>query len=125
MTRQFSTLTFSSDSSMLAGGSENGTILVWDTGTSKQIHSFDRHTGLVSGLIFLDGDRILISSSLDGTIQLWDLVAPGANISPPQQHRVPVYAVAFAPQLSFTGYRCTHLREWKHRQINSDMAHGN
>ena len=92
-----STLMFSSDTSMLAGGSENGAIFVWDTGTGKQIYDFDRHTESVSGLIFLDDNRVLISSSLDGTIQLWDLIAPGRNISRMQQPRVPVYAVAFAP----------------------------
>ena len=94
MILQFSTVAFSSDGGMIAGGSKNGKTRVWDTGTGDLIYEFNGHTDLVSGLIFLAGDMILVSASLDGEVQLWNLVAPGGRLLPPKQHGVSVYAVA-------------------------------
>ena len=90
------TVAFSSDSQMIAGGSEDGSIQVWDAGTGDRIYEFEGHTDSVWEVDFSPDGRILISASLDGTIQLWDLVAPGGRLVEPTQHNTPFYAVDFS-----------------------------
>lgn len=44
---------------------------LWDTRTGMRVKHFDRHTALVSGVVFLPGGRSAITSSLDHTIRRW------------------------------------------------------
>ena len=70
-----SALTFSADGRYLAGGTQDGRIVVWDL--AKQPAELLRgtvsqHTAAVTGLSF--GSNVLASSSLDGTVKLWPIV---------------------------------------------------
>jgi WD40 repeat protein len=57
----------------VALGSEDGTIKVWETDSGREVHSLDAHSGLVADLIFLDGDRRLVSCGEDRTLKIWDM----------------------------------------------------
>ena len=62
---------------MLASGSDDGTIQLWDLSTNENIKSLSGHghrEGIRSLAMYETNDKtILISGSLDGTIKLWDL----------------------------------------------------
>jgi WD40 repeat protein len=68
-----SALTFSQDGHTIAVGSQSGTIYILDALTGKTITTLQGHSYLVFDLAFSPDNRLLISSSWDGTARLWDL----------------------------------------------------
>lgn len=91
------TVEFSSDNKMLAGGSDDGVIQVWDAGTGDRIYEFNEHTDSVQEVHFSINRTQLVSVSLDGTAILWSLIGEGGRLHPPIQHNSPVYTVKFSP----------------------------
>lgn len=91
------TVAFSSDNRMLAGGSDDGIIQVWDPGTGDRIYEFKEHTDSVRAVHFSRNRTELVSASLDGSALLWSLVGEGGKLHSPIQHNASVYAVKFSP----------------------------
>ena len=91
------TVAFSSDNRMLAGGSDDGIIQVWDPGTGDRIYEFKEHTDSVQAVHFSRNRTELVSASLDGSALLWSLVGEGGKLHSPIQHNASVYAVKFSP----------------------------
>jgi WD40 repeat protein len=87
---------FSPDGKMLASGSEDNTIILWDIATGQPIALLDGHTGRVWSVAFSPDGKILTSGSEDTTIILWD-VATHQQLSQLTDHRSAIYSVAFSP----------------------------
>lgn len=65
-------LAFSADSRLLAAG--HGTaVRLWDIRAARELFPTEGHTGAVSGMIFLDGGKLLASCASDGTLRIWDI----------------------------------------------------
>ena len=58
---------------MLASGSEDGTIRLWDASTSRHIRTLTAHTGTVESVAFSPDGNTIASGSGDGTVLLWQL----------------------------------------------------
>jgi WD40 repeat protein/DNA-binding SARP family transcriptional activator len=74
-TREVQNLAFSPDGSVLASGSHDGMILLWDVrtpGHSRMLGSLQGHSKSVSALVFHPNSAVLASGSADCTIRLWD-----------------------------------------------------
>lgn len=56
---------------MLASGSRNGEIKIWNTSTGDCINTLKDHTEYISSLTVL-GDGVLVSGAGDGKIKLWN-----------------------------------------------------
>ncbi|RKU09262.1 hypothetical protein C6501_15645 [Candidatus Poribacteria bacterium] len=122
------TVEFSLDNKMLAGGSDDGVIQIWDAGTGDRIYEFNEHTDSVQEVHFSIDRTQLVSVSLDGTAILWSLVGEGGRLHPPIQHNSPVYTVKFSPDgNSFvTGSADKLIRLWDTNtaeHINTLMGH--
>ena len=91
------TVAFSFDNRMLAGGSDDGIIQVWDAGTGDRIYEFKEHTNSVQTVHFSRNRTELLSASLDGNVFLWSLVGEGGRLHSPIQHNTSVYTAKFSP----------------------------
>lgn len=67
------TLAFSPNGKLLASGSSDGTVGVWDVATSSQLEAFARHGDRVVSVAFSPDGKFLASASYDGTVLLWDM----------------------------------------------------
>ena len=67
-----SALTYSPDGSILAGGSANGAIHLWNPETGEVLHTLAEHRRSVRSLIFSPDGTMLASGSRDDTIRLWN-----------------------------------------------------
>ncbi len=56
----------------LAVGAHDRNIYVWDTVTSQRLLTLEGHASSVRVVTFLGRDDLLLSSSWDGTLRLWD-----------------------------------------------------
>lgn len=72
--------TFSPDGSLLAGYSGND-IKVWDAATGEELRTLIGHSGWVMGLAFSPDGRTLASTSLDGSVRIWDISQGSETIS--------------------------------------------
>lgn len=65
--------TFSSDGKLLASGAYDHTVRVWDVATGKQLKMMENHTQTIPEVFFVDNDKTLISTSMDGYIRFWKI----------------------------------------------------
>ena len=75
-TREIECLAFSADGTLLASGSHDGVILVWDvqsSGHGSLRSTLRGHSHIVRTLVFHPSRPLLASGSADGTVCLWDL----------------------------------------------------
>ncbi|NEN96594.1 MAG: hypothetical protein F6K50_13950 [Moorea sp. SIO3I7] len=63
-------LTFSSDGEILATGSADGTVKLWNR-DGKLLNTLQGHTDIVNSVSFSPDGRILATGSADGTVKLW------------------------------------------------------
>ncbi len=89
-------IAFSPDSKILASGSYDSTIKLWNLGTGEQIRTLQGHSKSVYSVAISPDGKILASGSADNTIKLWNL-ATGGQIRTLQGHSSEVNSVAFSP----------------------------
>ena len=91
-----SSVAFSQDGTILAAGSADSTVVLWDVHTREQIAVLEGHTARVWSVSFSPDGSILAAGSQDGTIVFWD-VATRKVILPVERHSNYVTEVAFSP----------------------------
>jgi WD40 repeat protein len=89
---------FSPNNRLLASGSFDRTVRLWDVverRAASPVHVLRGHTDYVSSVSFSADGRQLASGSDDCTVRLWSV--PEGVPGPVLQHACPVYCVAFSP----------------------------
>ncbi|XP_069915032.1 NACHT domain- and WD repeat-containing protein 1 isoform X1 [Oryctolagus cuniculus] len=66
-------LAWSPDEELLVVGTQDGTVVVWDTEEQQVVHFLSGHSGEVRGLRVFCAGRSAVSASSDRTLRLWDL----------------------------------------------------
>jgi RNA polymerase sigma factor (sigma-70 family) len=89
-------LAYSPDGRMLASGSADGTVWVWDAGTGRELCALRGHGREVTSLVFSPDGKVLASGSRDHTIRTWD-PASGKPLHPREGQDGPVNNLAVSP----------------------------
>jgi WD40 repeat protein/transcriptional regulator with XRE-family HTH domain len=87
-------IAFSPDGRLLAAGTANGEIRLWQVVDYRQLLVCEGHTDWVKSLAFSPDGRRLASGSVDQTIRLWDVMT-GTCLHTLKGHSAPVHSVAF------------------------------
>jgi eukaryotic-like serine/threonine-protein kinase len=87
---------FSPDSKLLASGSDDSTVKLWDVTSGRELKTLKGHTWNVISVDFSPDGRTLASGSRDYAIKLWD-VDSGRELKTLTGHSHQVHSVAFSP----------------------------
>ncbi len=68
-----SSISYSFDGKLIATGSQDGNIRLWNAETGTQLRTFQGHTDEIMSLVFSPCKSRLASGSADGSVYLWDL----------------------------------------------------
>ena len=91
-----SSVSFSPDGTLLASGSSDSTIKLWDVSTQENIAILQGHTDAVNSVSFSPDGLLLASGSSDNTVKLWNVSAE-ENIATLRGHTDTVNSVVFSP----------------------------
>lgn len=112
-------IAFSHDSEMVASGSDDKTILLWNKGDKyQQPKSLFGHTDGVHIVTFSPTEKLLASGGKDKSVFLWDLQTSRQY---PLAHNDEVLAVAFSPdgKMLATASRDGTIRIWDVQQVKN------
>ena len=87
---------FSRDGRMVATGSLDGTVRLWDSGTGKPIGQPMTGNGYVTSIAFSRDGHLLAAGILDSTLRLWD-TGTFQPVGDPMRTDAAVTAAAFSP----------------------------
>ena len=109
---------FSKDGRLLATGSSDQSIKVWDVATGRNVFTFRGHEDGVCPVVFSPDGTRLASGSADQTIKIWDLKPAEPQLIPNTEEDTAVgrnLGFAFSPDGSLiAAYRGTNsIRAWE------------
>ena len=111
---EVNSVVFSPDSRLLASGSEDKTVRIWEVETGRGVRVLRGHENWVWSVAFSPDGRLLASGSHDNTVRLWE-VETGREIRVLRGHGDDVLSVAFSPDgnLLASGSRDKTIRIWQ------------
>ena len=111
-----SSLAFKPNSYLLASGSHDNTIRIWDVrdrDNLRHVRTLRGHTGWVESVAWSPDGRVLASASQDGTVRLWN-PNNGINFAVLRGHTEEVECLAWSPdgRILASGSRDNTIRLW-------------
>jgi len=112
-THDVTSLAFSPNGQVLASGSRDNSIALWNPKLRELLLSFNGHSGTIWGLAFSPDGNTLVSGSVDKTVKLWE-TNTGKELATLKGHSRSVFALAFSPdgQTLVSSSEDTTIRLW-------------
>ena len=112
-TDDVTSVSFSPNGQMIASGSYDRTIRLWNPNTGRHIRTLEGHTDDVNSVSFSPDGQMIASGSRDDTIRLWN-PNTGRHIRTLEGHTDDVNSVSFSPdgQMIASGSRDDTIRLW-------------
>ena len=88
------------DNTLLASGSSDSTVKLWDVVNQTNVATLKGHAGAVGSVAFSPNGMLLASGAGDGTVKLWD-VETHTNVATLEGHTNEGTSVAFSPDGTF------------------------
>ena len=103
----------SRDGKMLASGSGDRTVKVWDVATGKCLQTLQGHQDMVTSVAFSPREDLLASGGKDGTVKFWQVYMGECNATIAED-KVGIYSTAFNGDGSLLaiGYDGTKVILW-------------
>ena len=95
-TDEVNSVVFSSDGRILASGSKDKTVRLWDANTGRHIRTITGHTASVNSVVLSPDRQTLATGSKDKTVRLWD-ANTGRHIRTITGHTASVKSVVLSP----------------------------
>jgi RNA polymerase sigma factor (sigma-70 family) len=103
---------YSADCRLLASGSYDGTVRIWEAATGRELHALRGHGREVASVAFSPDGKVLASGSWDHTIRLWDS-ASGKLLQPREGQDGPVDNLAVSADGRLAAVCCgSTIRLW-------------
>lgn len=110
-------LVCSPDAQILAVGTSNGVVELWDISSGKQISNLEGHTNGITNLSFSPSGKLLASKSYDNTVRIWHTQGWALlHALDEQHHHLLMSGLAFhpyLPMLATLGEKDTIIRIWE------------
>ncbi|KAF9765081.1 hypothetical protein IL306_002692 [Fusarium sp. DS 682] len=94
-TNSVSSVVFSKDRKLIASGSDDYTIKIWNAATGEEERTLEGHTSWVTSVVFSKDGTLIASGSWDETVKIWN-VATGEEERTLEGHTGWVNAVVFS-----------------------------
>src|SRR5262245_49892291 len=78
-TTSINTVVLSPDGKLLASGSSDASVKLWEVSTGRELRTMLGHEPKITALIFTPDSKTLASASYDKTIRLWDVATGRAR----------------------------------------------
>ncbi|MFQ5636872.1 MAG: hypothetical protein ACE5IR_02620 [bacterium] len=106
-------LAFTPNGALLATGSADNTIKIWNTETGEMLRTLSAHEADIFSIALSPNGRTLASAGYDAKLILWDMVQ-GEILNTIDGHEQPVVSIAISPdgQLVATASRDPVVRVW-------------
>ena len=88
-------MALSADGLLLASGSYDGTVRLWEAGSGRPVATLQGHTSAVFGVALSADGQLLASGGADGTVRLWE-VGSSRPVATLQGHTGRVSGVALS-----------------------------
>lgn len=95
---------FAAGGRLLATGSEDKTVKLWELPSGRETRVIGAHTGAITAVAFSADGRTIATGSADKTVKLWDAATGQQNVNIEFAHEV--HRIAFSPTEPYLAIVC-------------------